>query len=131
MSITDQTRPQIDRLAEMIRQSRETAVFTGAGISTECGIPDFRSPGGMWSNNMPIDYQSFVSSHEMRVEAWRRKFEIDQAFRGARPGRGHRAVAHLVRIGKARQVITQNIDNLHQASGVPEEQVIELHGNGS
>ena len=118
-------------LIDMVRQARRVVAFTGAGISTECGIPDFRSPGGLWSNNMPIDFQSFLSSPQMRIEAWRRKFAMEDAFRAARPGRGHRALAHLVRIGKASHVITQNIDNLHQMSGVPAERVIELHGNGS
>ena len=118
-------------LMDMVRQANRVVAFTGAGISTECGIPDFRSPGGLWSNNMPIDFQTFLSSKEMRIEAWRRKFAMEDAFRSARPGRGHRALAHLVRIGKASHVITQNIDNLHQASGVPDDRVVELHGNGS
>jgi NAD-dependent deacetylase len=92
------------------------------------GLPQFR---GLWTNNMPVDFQSFISCSEMRAEAWRRKFALEDAFRNARPGRGHRAIAHLATIGKASHVITQNIDNLHQLSGVPDEQVIELHGNGS
>ena len=103
--------------------------FTGAGISTESGIPDFRSPGGMWSLMAPIEFQDFLASEEMRREAWRRKLVTDRTVRAAEPNRGHRAVATLVRKGKVASVITQNIDGLHQASGVPAEQVIELHGN--
>lgn len=118
-------------LVEMVRRARRVVAFTGAGISTECGIPDFRSPGGLWAKNRPIDYDSFVGSAEMRAEAWRRVFAMEPTFRAAEPGRGHKALAHLVRIGKATAVITQNIDNLHQRAGVPEEKLIELHGNGS
>ncbi|MBS0562039.1 MAG: Sir2 family NAD-dependent protein deacetylase [Proteobacteria bacterium] len=116
-------------LRTMLDRARRVAVFTGAGISTESGIPDFRSPGGMWARMAPIDFRDFVRSEEMRREAWRRRFAQDPVMRAAEPNRGHRAVAALVRQGKAHSVITQNIDGLHQASGVPDRQVIELHGN--
>lgn len=118
-------------LTDLIRSARCAVAFTGAGISTECGIPDFRSPGGFWTRNRPIPFYEYMRSASTRKEAWRRKFDMDEAFSRARPGRGHRAIAHLVAIGKVSHVITQNIDNLHQASGVPPEKVIELHGNGS
>ena len=118
-------------LYRMISEASRIVAFTGAGISTECGIPDFRSPGGIWSNNMPIEFNDFVKSKEMRLESWRRKFRLDDEFSPAKPGRGHRALAHLIRTGRASHIITQNIDNLHQASGVAPEQVIELHGNGT
>ncbi|MCZ6830362.1 MAG: Sir2 family NAD-dependent protein deacetylase [Gammaproteobacteria bacterium] len=104
-------------------------MFTGAGISTESGIPDFRSPGGIWSNNQPIDFSEFIASEEMRRESWRRKFNVDNTIRHAKPNAGHLAIASLVSAGKVSSVITQNVDGLHQASGVPDEQVIELHGN--
>ncbi|MEM7468382.1 MAG: Sir2 family NAD-dependent protein deacetylase [Pseudomonadota bacterium] len=107
------------------------AVFTGAGISTESGIPDFRSPNGIWSKMTPIDYQDFVSSADMRKEAWRRKMVIDKDMNQAAPNRGHRAVAKLVESGKCFCVITQNIDGLHQVSGIPPEKIIEIHGNGT
>ncbi|MEK7795313.1 MAG: Sir2 family NAD-dependent protein deacetylase [Candidatus Hydrogenedentota bacterium] len=107
------------------------AIFTGAGISTESGIPDFRSPGGIWTTNQPIMFEDFVSSANIRKEAWRRKINLERAFKEAAPNRGHRAVARLVTDGKASAVITQNIDNLHQVSGVPADRVIELHGNGT
>ena len=120
-----------DQLLSLIAGSNRIVAFTGAGISTECGIPDFRSPGGIWTNNMPIEFSDFLASDDMRKEAWQRKFRLDDEFSSATPGRGHRALAHLVHIGRASHIITQNIDNLHQASGVPAEQVIELHGNGT
>ncbi len=119
----------IATLRDMLDRSRRAVVFTGAGISTESGIPDFRSPGGIWTRMAPIDFQDFLASKEMRREAWRRKFAMEPTMRAAEPNRGHRAVANLVRRGKVSAVITQNIDGLHQASGVPERQVIELHGN--
>jgi NAD-dependent protein deacetylase/lipoamidase len=129
MGLMDDLEPPEKRLISMVRDARRVAVFTGAGISTECGIPDFRSPGGMWTKFMPIEFSDYLASAEMRAEAWRRKFAMDPAFRAARPGRGHKAIAHLVRIGKVDRVITQNVDNLHQVSGVPAANVIELHGN--
>jgi NAD-dependent deacetylase len=116
-------------LAAMLSRPGRVVVFTGAGISTESGIPDFRSPGGLWSRYQPIDFSDFLSSHELRREAWRRKFATQPTLDAARPNRGHRAVAALVRSGAASAVITQNIDGLHQRSGVPDGQVIELHGN--
>jgi NAD-dependent deacetylase len=119
----------IIQLREMLAAARHAVVFTGAGISTESGIPDFRSPGGIWTRMAPIDFQDFIASDDARREAWRRRFAMEDTFRGAEPNRGHRAVATLVRRGTVSSVITQNIDGLHQASGVPDRQVIELHGN--
>ena len=123
-----------DDLAELRRlidAAGRVVVFTGAGISTESGIPDFRSPGGVWSRMKPIYFQEFVASEEARVQSWRRKFESDPVMRAATPNRGHRAVASLVERGKVSHVVTQNIDGLHQASGIAEHQVIELHGNST
>jgi len=119
----------IARLRDMVEAASIIIPFTGAGISTECGIPDFRSPGGIWSRNRPIPFDEFVASQEARNESWRRRFAMEDQFGHARPGRGHRAVASLHRRGKAPAVITQNIDNLHQASGIAPEHVVELHGN--
>ena len=112
-------------------RSRRAVVFTGAGISTESGIPDFRSPGGLWSRLRPIDFQEFLASEAARREAWRRKFELDDAIGAVRPNAGHHAVARLVAAGRVSHVITQNIDGLHQASGVPADRIVELHGNGT
>jgi NAD-dependent deacetylase len=118
-------------LARLIQGARRVVVFTGAGISTESGIPDFRSPGGVWSKMKPIYFQDFVGDEAMRREAWRRTFSGAAGWVGAKPNAGHEAVARLVRQGKAVAVITQNVDNLHQESGVPAERVIQLHGNAS
>jgi len=116
-------------LRRLIEEASRIVVFTGAGISTESGIPDFRSPGGIWTRMRPIDFSEFLASEEARRESWRRRFATDPTMRAAEPNRGHRAVATLVGRGKASAVITQNIDGLHQASGVPANRVIELHGN--
>jgi NAD-dependent deacetylase len=113
----------------MIAGAGSIVAFTGAGISTESGIPDFRSPGGIWSRYKPIDFSDFLASEEMRRETWRRKFATHPTLESATPNAGHRALARLVEQGRMPAIITQNIDGLHQASGVPEEKVIELHGN--
>ena len=118
-------------LARLLAASTRAVVFTGAGISTESGIPDFRSPGGVWSKMKPIYFQDFVASRAMRREAWTRVFNRTAGWTGASPNAGHRAVAHLVEIGKVSSVITQNVDNLHQESGLPADRVIELHGNAA
>jgi NAD-dependent deacetylase len=118
-------------LARLIADARRLVVFTGAGISTESGIPDFRSPGGVWSKMKPIYFQDFVADPAKRREAWERAFSGRAGWVGRSPNAGHEAVARLVAQGKVTAVITQNVDNLHQASGVPADQVIELHGNAS
>jgi NAD-dependent deacetylase len=117
------------QLRALIGESDRVVPFTGAGISTESGIPDFRSPGGLWTKTQPIPFDQFMASREMRDEAWRRRFAMEDYFGKAKPTRGHLALASLYRIGKAPGVITQNIDNLHQAAGVPQQDVVELHGN--
>jgi len=119
----------VARLRDLIENATCIVPFTGAGISTESGIPDFRSPGGLWSQNRPISFDEFLASREMRVESWRRRFAMQDSFATAGPSRGHRALASLYQRGKVPAVITQNIDNLHQASGIPADDVVELHGN--
>lgn len=121
----------VQRLRDWIEESQNIVFFTGAGISTESGIPDYRSPGGIWTQYRPIEFSDFMASEEIRREAWHRKFAIDKAFARARPNRGHRAIAKLIQDGKASAVITQNIDNLHQVSGIDPDKVIELHGNNT
>jgi NAD-dependent deacetylase len=121
----------IERFAEYLVLSKHAVAFTGAGISTESGIPDFRSPGGLWSQIKPIYFQDFVSDPALRREAWRRTFSGETKWVGAQPNAGHFAVATLARAGKIAAVVTQNVDNLHQSSGVPLAQIIELHGNAS
>jgi NAD-dependent deacetylase len=118
-------------LARMIADARRAVVFTGAGISTESGIPDFRSPGGVWSKMKPIYFQDFVADPAKRREAWSRVFTGRAGWTGRAPNAGHYAVARLVGQGKVACVITQNVDNLHQESGVPDDKLVELHGNAS
>lgn len=119
------------KLADLIRAADRVLVFTGAGISTESGIPDFRSPGGVWSKMQPIYFQDFVESRDKRREAWTRVFNRTAGWVGAEPNSGHYAIAELVRQGKVSAVVTQNVDNLHQDAGVPDDKVIEIHGNAS
>jgi len=113
----------------LLAEAERIVVFTGAGISTESGIPDFRSPGGLWSRMKPIQFEDFIASETVRQESWRRRFSGDRTLEEASPNRGHRAIAHLAERGKLTAVITQNVDNLHQRSGIPSDLVIELHGN--
>ncbi len=120
-----------EKLKDLVDRSRRVVVFTGAGISTESGIPDFRSPGGIWSKNRVIYFEEFVRSREARIEAWTRLFDGRPTLKKAEPNAGHRAVARLVELGKVSEVITQNIDGLHQRAGVPAERVIEVHGNAT
>jgi NAD-dependent deacetylase len=119
----------IARLRDMVEEASVVVPFTGAGISTECGIPDFRSPGGIWTKMKPIEFGDFMSSQGARDESWRRRFAMEEQFGGAKPGRGHRALASLYKAGKIPGIITQNIDNLHQMSGFLPQHVVELHGN--
>lgn len=119
----------VSHLGDLIATAQRIVPFTGAGISTECGIPDFRSPGGLWTKNRPIPFDEFLASRDMRDESWRRRFAMQDNFGGAKPGRGHRALASLYRAGKVPGLVTQNIDNLHQESGIAAQDVVELHGN--
>ena len=121
---------QIDLASDMILQSKKLVVFTGAGMSTESGISDFRSPGGVWSRFDPNEFtfQKFLSSEESREKYWEFSTSSWSEMAAAQPNPGHHAIAELHSIGKLDCVITQNIDGLHQKSGIPEEKVIELHG---
>jgi NAD-dependent deacetylase len=104
-------------------------IFTGAGMSTESGIPDFRSPGGIWTKMQPIAFQDYLSDPGARRLSWQRRLEMEETWNTVTPNSGHRAVAELVARGKASHVITQNIDGLHQQSGVPDARLVELHGS--
>lgn len=121
---------EIERLAQLISESKKIVVFTGAGISTESGIPDFRSPGGIWSRYDPEDFtiQKFLSGPAARRNLWKLSTESG-LLTGAEPNPAHYAIAKLYHLGKLDCVITQNIDNLHQKAGVPDDKVFELHGN--
>jgi NAD-dependent protein deacetylase/lipoamidase len=122
---------KVEELQRLIAEAGRLVAFTGAGISTESGIPDYRSPGGIWSKFRPIEFADFLASAEARRETWRRKFASHEVIEKATPNAGHRALARLVEQGKMLAIITQNIDGLHQASGVPDAKVIELHGNST
>ncbi|NKC17037.1 MAG: NAD-dependent deacetylase [Gammaproteobacteria bacterium] len=123
--------PDLTTFHRYLEEAERIAIFTGAGISTESGIPDFRSPGGIWSKTTPVYFDDFISSEEARRRAWRQKIESDKTMSVAAPNRGHVAVARLVEMGQASEVITQNVDGLHQRAGVPDDKVIELHGNST
>ncbi len=117
-------------VADMILKSRKVVVFTGAGISTESGISDFRSPGGIWDkfDASEFTYQNFLRSEAHREKSWELGKSSWPVMAAAEPNPGHCAIAELYRLGKLDRVITQNVDNLHQKSGIPEGMVIELHG---
>ena len=119
------------QLKDYLSRAKQVVIFTGAGISTESGIPDFRSPGGVWSTTSPVYFEDFLSDKAARVQAWQQKLNMHQNMATAGPNRGHRAVDKLVRAGVVSHVITQNIDGLHQVSGIADAQLIELHGNGT
>lgn len=106
-------------------------MFTGAGMSTDSGIPDFRGPQGLWKHIKPIQFQDFVASETVRQNYWKQWFEHSKELLSAKPNPGHRVVARLVDTGDVAAVITQNVDNLHQSSGIPADKVIELHGNST
>jgi NAD-dependent deacetylase len=129
--MTDGLSASIAILEEMIQEACIVAGFTGAGISTESGVPDFRSPNSPWMRHKPLPYKLFLQSADARREAWRRKFALDDLYGDACPNQGHLGIASLVASGRMPAVITQNIDGLHQASGISEHQVIELHGNAT
>lgn len=116
----------VHSLAELVSAAQAGVAFTGAGISTESGIPDFRSPGGVWSRHRPVQYDEFVSSREARVRFWKQRMEAYRDFADARPNDGHKAIARLEELGRIAAVVTQNIDGLHQLAG--SRRVVELHG---
>lgn len=120
-----------DRFRDMVAGAERIVAMTGAGISTESGIPDFRGPGGLWTRIKPITYQEFVASEEARLEDWRRRFRMNEDFAAAEPNQGHAGLARLWREGRLAGLITQNIDGLHQRAGLPDEAVIEIHGNST
>ncbi len=122
---------EIQAFCRLIEASERIVALTGAGISTESGIPDFRSPGGLWSHMKPITYQEFVASEEARLEEWRRRFRANEAFAAAKPNEGHLGLVRLMEEGRLVAVITQNIDGLHQRSGIPSERLVEIHGNST
>lgn len=120
---------EIKKIAAKIKQGGKNIVFTGAGISTESGIPDYRSQGGIWDKFRPVYFDEFMSSRKAREEYWRRWQELYRGIRQAQPNAGHTSIARLYQTGLLEAVITQNVDGLHQESGLADEKIIELHGN--
>jgi NAD-dependent deacetylase len=118
----------LDEFAARIRESYEIVVFTGAGISTESGIPDFRSPGGIWTRYRPVTFQEYVRSESARIEAWKRRLETSEAHKSAEPNIGHHFVQLLDQKGRLIGLITQNVDGLHSMAGLPDDKIVELHG---
>jgi len=116
------------RLAEMVRSSQQLLVFTGAGISTVSGIPDYRGPQGVWKSETPVMYQDFMSSREERQRYWDQKARADLAFGAAEPNAVHRALVDLERAGRLTAVVTQNVDGLHSMAGTSPAALVELHG---
>lgn len=125
------TDAQVAQIVELIANARSIAFLSGAGISTESGIADFRSPGGIWSKIKPIQYQDILSDEDIRLEDWRRRFHFQAEFDAAEPNDGHRAIAEILKGDSGLGLVTQNIDGLHQRSGLDEAQMIEIHGNGT
>lgn len=124
----DSFRERMARAKAFLENAGKVVAFTGAGISTESGITDFRSPGGVWDRHRIVTYQEFLESREARVEYWKMKRELFEEMKGARPNRAHLALAALEKSGRLACLITQNIDGLHQEAGNSPELVIELHG---
>jgi NAD-dependent deacetylase len=120
---------EIAKIAAKIREGGNNVAFSGAGISTESGIPDFRSQGGIWDKFRPVYFEEFMSSRDARQEYWRRWVALYQGIVRAEPNPAHRALAELHNMGLLQAVVTQNVDGLHQQSGLPDEKIIELHGN--
>jgi NAD-dependent deacetylase len=118
-------------LSEFLRASQNALIFTGAGISTGSGIPDFRGPQGVWTRRQPVYYQDFMTSEAARIEHWDYKLEAWEAFRTAQPNDVHRSIVKLEKAGKLGLLITQNIDGLHSLAGTSREKLVELHGTNS
>jgi NAD-dependent deacetylase len=118
-------------LTDYLRVSKKALIFTGAGISTGSGIPDFRGPQGVWTRRQPVYYQDFMTSEAARIEHWDYKLEGRDAFRDAQPNAIHGAIVGLEKAGKLRAVVTQNIDGLHSLAGTSAERLVELHGTNA
>ena len=120
-----------DALTEYLRNARRVLIFTGAGISTASGIPDFGGPQGVWTRRKPVYYQDFMTSEAARIEHWDYKLEAWEAFRNARPNAVHTAIVRLEKADKLLIVITQNIDGLHGLARTSAERLVELHGTNA
>lgn len=119
---------QIEEFAAHIRTHRAVVFFTGAGISTESGVPDFRSPGGVWARYQPVYFQDFIASEAARIQHWRLKKATYELYKTVKPNIGHYAIGDFEARGQLLGLITQNIDGLHKLAGISEERLVELHG---
>jgi NAD-dependent deacetylase len=119
---------QLAELAQRLRKSRDVVFFTGAGISTESGVPDFRSPGGVWTKYQPVYFQDFIASEAARIRHWKLKKESYETYKNVRPNLGHQSIAEFENRGRLLGLITQNIDGLHGIAGVSDDKLVELHG---
>lgn len=128
-ALTPDIQAQTRVVADRIMAAQSVVVFTGAGISTESGIPDYRSQGGIWDKFTPVYFDEFMSSEPARIRYWEQRMAMEKGLKHARPNSGHLGIARLYDTGHLTAVITQNIDGLHHASGIPEDRIIELHGN--
>ena len=115
-------------LVNLLKKSQAILIFTGAGISTSSGIPDYRGPQGVWKTSDPVYYQDFVRSEAARIEYWNQKLESWPSIRDAQPTATHRAIVELEVAGKVHMVVTQNIDGLHEKAGTSRERLVEIHG---
>src|SRR3984893_5896836 len=129
--VTGGAMDDIELLRELIGSAKRSVAFTGAGISTESGIPDFRSPGGIWTRYKPIYFDDFMASDEMRRESWRRKFATDETMLKDEPNAGHRALGKLGEQGSMSTIIPQNVDGRLRSSEAAAAKVAELHGNST
>ncbi|CCK81322.1 SIR2 family NAD-dependent protein deacylase [Desulfobacula toluolica] len=125
----EKTNEKITIAADKIKASNNLVIFTGAGISTESGIPDYRSQGGIWDKFQPVYFDEFMSSKKARIKYWEQRLDMEKSLSVSKPNKGHKSIAKLHEMGKLKALITQNIDGLHEASGIPAKKIIELHGN--
>jgi len=119
----------IEFLSSLIKESKNILIFTGAGISTESGISDYRSKGGIWDKFQPVTIQEFLSSEDKRKQYWRTKKELYASLEHAQPNEGHRAILEMEQNDKLKGIVTQNIDGLHHMAGNSKEKILELHGS--
>lgn len=119
---------RLEEFAAKLKGCDKVVFFTGAGISTESGVPDFRSPGGVWTRYQPVYFDEFLASEEARIRHWRMKKETHDLYKNVRPNAGHYAIAEFDKRGQLLGLITQNIDGLHSLAGVPDSKIVELHG---
>lgn len=121
----------LDAFRYLVDHAQNMVILTGAGISTESGVPDFRSPGGLWEQFRIVQYGEYVESEEARIEDWHRRFFMKDQIGAVEPNVGHHTIGEWLKSGKATCLITQNVDRLHQRGGAPDEKVIEIHGNAT